>query len=218
MHIGHLVLGITALAVVLGALLFARQVLSRRPDKRYRGIGIRYLPNSSQPWSDLERCLDAIIYVVSADPKLLPARDALTNFDVEVVPYEGLVATISTPTGYVSLDGRNSLAKPATPESEAVTSKIAGSVRYERPHPFSRMRTTVVVRQLREGDTRLDDLKASGNGAIHPATKSALFHEFAEHVVPFVLSADWNAGHKRTDTRIVHEACKAALELDRRPI
>lgn len=200
-YIGLLII-LLSVGCVMAVLIVRWKVwVSCKPKHWYGEIGIIWQEGADKKWDGLEETIDAILDIVPEIPNITESHeDVLSRFWIEVVPYNGLVTSKNCPSGYIeeTTSGRNiPVPKPAT-YTGAVARRI-GTTEGMSFLPFTRRHFVIRVMQTRSGDTAEKQFWAIGIGSIRPAGESAIIHEFAEHLVPFVMTEHWNPLHLRHD-------------------
>lgn len=167
---------IALVVLVVFLVLGIRDWKANLPKETLRGIGIRYLPGTVQPWPGLPELIDAMVdQVTIAYPK--DAQSIIGKTWLEVVPYAGLTTSQFLPTGFVG------------------TKRATGTTRLEKCFGIGPAHFTLVVRQLRTGDTSAQNDAANGTGPLRSAGSSAATHEFAQHLCPYLETGNWNFDH-----------------------
>lgn len=176
---------VVALCVVL--ILSARADFFRRvPPNIYRGIGIRYEKGAVLPWRGLEPAIDTLIEMTELE---MPehANKLLQGLWIEVVPYDGLCKSPLHSNGMTRV----------REDDRVLWVRSNGTVRIERPPVFGMEHPVLVLRQLRENDTKAQSRTATGTGPFKEAAYSAMYHEFIEHWMSWKILGDWNGDHLR---------------------
>jgi hypothetical protein len=212
--VGYLIIGLGLTLTTAAVVWRYIQWKNKIPKYFHRGVGVRFQNNVVVPWPHLEDAIDSIDEAMKQHPELANKVVNHLDFWIEVVPYHEEVITPSITSGYLNLEGTRSVPKPKTAEAAKTVTKVTGSLKHERFLPITKQKTIIVVRQLRQGP-REDDALALSTGTTKPAGSSALFHEYAQHVVPTWIFGDSNAQHKRTDMKAFEEDIKKSYNRRR---
>lgn len=202
--VGFIILGLIVVGTVAG--IVVRHVLWKKgaPKSEYRKVRYEYRPGCVE-WSDMHDAIDTLWEQLGGD-----ADHVASGLWVTVFPYEEPIRSRTSPTGYIAKSGMP--AQPPTTEEEAKERYVLNGVtEFEKEWPTSRSVAVVRVRQLRSGDSAIDSRLRRGSGPVGDAVGSALFHEIAEHVLPYRKGEGANAGHDRPELTDLSKALSIAL-------
>lgn len=167
----YLILGITLLAFVGCVAYMFAQAWRQHPRTFYAGIGIKFVNGADESQKGIiEACevLTTLLHEYYPDH----ADKLLKHLWIEFHGKEAVITSASIPDGRLyALDG----------EPRGL---LMGTCDAIRPTMFSSVIYVAKVRQIYTKD-----------GSLRTAGTTALFHEVVEHILPFVLTSDWNSAH-----------------------
>jgi len=171
-----------AVLVVMGGLIY-EFVRSRGLQPKYwvqtptTRVGVRWHVESTN-WPGLERAIFAIEHVLYLRYGAEVVRKkGLMDFWIDVYERNATMRTTASPTGLAG--GR----------------QLTGAVERMGFYFGFQRKFVLLIRQLHKSRVRLPNGDTWQEGELLDAGASALFHEVAEHYVPFMLKNDINAGH-----------------------
>lgn len=176
------VIAILAAAAFVGALVI-EFVRSRRLQPKYwiqtptTKVGVRWHTESTT-WPGLERAVLAIEHVL------------YLRYGAEVVRKRDLMGF------WIDVYSKNATLKPSNDPTETLHGRrlTGGIERISFYLGFARQ-FVLLVRQMHKIKTKLPSGETWQDGELLDAGASALFHEVAEHYVPFMLKGDINSKH-----------------------
>lgn len=167
----YLVPILTLIALIGGVLYMFLQAWRARPKVFYSGIGVLFRNGADESQPGIPEACETIVSVIR---ETYPdeADKLLKRLWIEFHGKNAVITSSSIPTGTVYREG-------------GVPTILMGTCDAFRPTMFSPLVYVAKARQTYGKD-----------GSLRTVGATAIFHEIAEHIVPFRLTGDWNADHE----------------------